>query len=503
MIPHCPACGFGGPGHKGPSQGPNPSPVKKASQPRYEQVADAVAKLIEDGTLRPGERAPSLRRTSERHGVSLATAVQAFIQLEARGLVESRPRSGYYVKARPREKSVATASPAPTIPMAGKLATLHASLFEAATLPGIVALGGAVPSADLLPTVRLNRLLAARARTAGKRGVGYDLPPGSEALRREIAKRMAEAGVAIAPPEILTTCGATEALMLALRAVARRGDAVAVECPTYFGILHVLEELGLEAVEIPMDEREGMDLKVLEQVLANRAVAACVSIPSFSNPLGSLMPEANKRRLVALLSARDIPLIEDDVFGELHFTPSRPRAAKSFDEEGLVVYCGSFSKSLAPGYRVGWIAPGRYAERVRALKLTHTLATATLPELAVADFLAHSGYDHYLRTARARYAENVARVSEAVLQSFPAGTKVNQPQGGFVLWVTLPAQVDAIDLYERALAQGVSFAPGHMFSLRQAHRNCLRISCGEPWSPKLRQAISIIAKLAGRLAAKP
>jgi DNA-binding transcriptional MocR family regulator len=468
----------------------------------YEQVAASVAALIEDGVLRAGERAPSLRRICDRHGVSMATAVQAFMQLESRGFLESRPRSGYYVKARPPGRVEAVASPAPSIPMAGRLATLHASLFEAATLPGIVPLGGAVPSAEMLPTVRLNRLLAARARTAGKRGVAYDLPPGSETLRREIAKRMAEAGVAIAPNQILTTCGATEALMLCLRAVTERGDAVAVESPTYFGILHLLEELGLEAVEVPMDPRDGMDLTALEKVLRRRPLAACISIPSFSNPLGSLMPEENKRRLVALLAARRIPLIEDDVFGELHFTASRPRAAKSFDDDGGVLYCGSFSKSLAPGYRVGWVAPGRYAERVRALKLTHTLATATLPELAVADFLAHGGYAHYLRSARSRYAANVARVSEAVTKIFPDGTQVSRPQGGFVLWVTLPAEVDAIEVYDRALAKGVSFAPGHMFSLRQAHRNCLRISCGEPWSPRLQEAIAVIGQLAKRLVSK-
>jgi len=468
--------------------------------PLYRDIADKIEALITNGVLRPGEKAPSLRRVSAQYGVSLTTVIQAFILLEDRGLVEARPKSGFVVRPRLPRMEEPTASKPPRAVTAVTVGGLQSRLFEAVMMPHIVPLGGAVPSAELLPTVKLNRILARVARSAGKRGVAYDMPPGSEALRREIAKHALDAGVTLLPGEIITTCGGTEALMLCLRAVAPRGSIVAVESPTYFGVLHAMEELGLKAVEIPMHPRDGMDLDALEKIVQAKSISACLSVPTFNNPLGSLMPEANKKRLVKILAARDIPLIEDDVFGELYYGAQRPHAAKAFDEKGLVMLCSSFSKSLAPGYRVGWVAPGRFYERVKALKLTSTLATATLPELAIAEFLANGGYERYLRSLRLIYAANVKRMSEAISASFPAGTKITQPQGGFVLWIELPKAVNALELHDRALTHEISIAPGPMFSPTQGFRNFIRISCGQPWSARIQSAIVTLGKLANQMA---
>lgn len=479
-----------------------PHPAAPAVKPPlYTQVADAVAKLIADGTLRPGERAPSLRRVCSQHGVSMSTAVQAFVELESRGLVEPRHKSGFFVRqpAAPARADATMPRP-PRVPMAGSLGNLHASLFDAVASENLIALGGAVPGADILPTVKLNRMLAEKARHAGARGVAYDLPPGSEALRRQISKRMARGGAVVAPADIITTCGATEALMLCLRAVTKPGDVVAVESPTYFGLLHVLEALSLRALEIPADPENGMRLDVLERALQKQRVQACIALPAFSNPLGASMPDEAKQRLVAMLKEREIPLIEDDVFGALPFGPKRPRSCKAFDDSGLVLFCSSFSKTLAPGYRVGWVAPGRYYHQVRMAKLTHTLATATLPELAVAGFLTEGGYDHWLRSVRAVFKDNVAQARRAILEHFPAGTIVTDPNGGFLLWVTMPPKVDALELYDRALAKGISIAPGHMFSLEQRYTHCIRISCGERWSPRIEGAIRTLGSLAKRQA---
>lgn len=478
-----------------------PTPPSKADPqpPLYLQIADAVAKLVSDGTLRPGERTPSLRAVCHQHGVSMSTAVQAFVELESRGVVEPRHKSGFFVK-QPAAAAFIDVPRPPRVPMAGSLGNLHASLFDAVASEKLIALGGAVPGADILPTVKLNRMLAEKARHAGARGVAYDLPPGSEVLRRQISKRMARGGAVVAPAEIITTCGATEALMLCLRVVTKPGDVVAVESPTYFGILHVLEALGLRALEIPTDAASGMRLDVLECALQKQRVHACIALPAFSNPLGASMSDEAKQRLVALLKAQEIPLIEDDVFGALPFGPKRSRSCKAFDDSGLVLFCSSFSKTLAPGYRVGWVAPGRYYHEVRMAKLTHTLATATLPELAVAGFLQEGGYDHWLRSVRAVFKNNVTQVRRAILEHFPAGTTVTDPKGGFLLWVTMPPKVNALELYERALAKGISIAPGHMFSLEQRYTNCIRISCGERWSPRIAGAIRTLGALATRLA---
>lgn len=387
--------------------------------PLFERIAADLAELIGAGTLGAGARLPSLRRTGRQHRVSLTTAVQAYRLLEDRGLIEARPKSGFFVRARPL--TLGEPGPSRPAPHATRVdvASLQTRLFDAVRLPEVAPLGAAYPSAAHLPTARLARSLAAMARRAGEAGLLYDLPPGCEALRREISRRALDAGARLPPDEFITTSGGTEALTLCLRAVTKPGDVVALESPTYFGLLQTVEHLGLQAVEIPMHPRDGLDLDVLERTLAQRKLAACVAVPNFSNPLGSLMPDAHQRRLVELLARREVPLIEDDINGELPHEGPRPGVAKRFDRHGLVLLCGSFSKTLAPGYRVGWVAPGRFYERVKALKLTSTLATATLPQMAVADFVANGGYDHHLRGLRAHLAEGVRRLSAAVSPPSP------------------------------------------------------------------------------------
>jgi DNA-binding transcriptional MocR family regulator len=338
-------------------------------------------------------------------------------------------------------------------------------------------------------------MLAAAARRAGPASLEYDMPPGCLALRRALARRALDWGLHLSPDEIITTSGCMEAILLSLRAVTRPGDIVAVESPTYFGLIQVIEQLGLKALEIPTHPRSGMDLEALERALRSRRVAACLAIPNFSNPLGSLMPRAAKERLVAMLGKRDIPLIEDDLYGDLHFGPERPHVAKSFDRKGLVMLCGSFSKSLAPGYRVGWLVPGRYFQKTRNLKCTSTGATGTLPQLALADYMANGGYDHHLRGLRQALKRQMEQISHAVAESFPREIKMTRPAGGIVLWVELPPRVDALRLHAKALAEKISIAPGPMFSPRNQFRNFIRLNCGEPWSPQLERAIGLLAYL--------
>ncbi|HEV7867787.1 MAG TPA: PLP-dependent aminotransferase family protein, partial [Chthoniobacteraceae bacterium] len=373
--------------------------------------------------------------------------------------------------------------------------SLQSRIFDAARMPDVVPLGAAYPGAEHLPVAKLSRIMASVARSAGARGISYDMPPGSEVLRRQIAKRSLDRGLNLSPDEILTTCGGTEALAICLRAVTKCGDVVAVESPTYFGVLQQIEELGLKAVEIPMHPRDGMNLDALERALKSRRIAACLAVPNFNNPLGSLMPDANKQRLVEILARRDVPLIEDDINGGLHHSGNRPRAAQSYDKDGRVMLCGSFSKTLAPGYRVGWVVPGRYYEKVKALKLASTLATGSLPQLAIAEFMANGGYDHHLRSLRRNFAAQIRQMSDAVVEAFPAEIKLTRPSGGFVLWVELPQSVSALKLHERALAEKISIAPGPMFSATQSFQNFIRLNCGHSWSPEIERAVGILGGL--------
>jgi len=462
----------------------------------YAQVAGKIEKLIRAGVLRPGDRVPSVRRACDQHGISLTTAVQAYRLLENRGLIEARPKSGFFVRSQLSHRVLEPAtSRVRHSAMRIGVGSLQSRIFDAVRMPDVVPLGAAYPGVENLPVQKLSRIMAAVARSAGERGMSYDMPPGSEQLRRQIARRSLDWGGSLSPDEVITTCGGTEALALCLRAVTKPGEVIAVESPTYFGVLQQIEELRLKALEIPMHPRDGMDLDALEQAVKSRRIAACLAVPNFNNPLGSLMPDERKERLVALLARRDIPLIEDDVNGELYHTEHRPRVAQSYDKKGTVLLCGSFSKTLAPGYRVGWVAPGRYYEKVKSLKFASTLATASLPQFAIAEFVANGGYDHHLRSLRHNFAAQIRRMSDAVAEAFPAQIKFTRPVGGFVLWIELPKTVSALRLHELALARKISIAPGPMFSATQNFRNFIRINCGHSWNIRVERAVGLLGAL--------
>jgi DNA-binding transcriptional MocR family regulator len=466
----------------------------------YDQVAEQIVQLIDAGTLRPGERIPSVRILSRQQGVSVSTVLQAYRLLEDRGLIEARPQSGYFVC-----RNQWTPPAEPTISRPAKQATqvnvseLVMRVMRASQNPALVRLGAALPSPELLPTAQLNRCLSAVGRRSGFAGSEYSVPPGNLALRTQIARRAFEAGCALSPDEIVITCGGMEALNLCLRVVAKPGDTIAIEAPTYFGVLQCIESLGLKAVEIPTHPRDGVSLDALSYALETQPIKACLFVLNFNNPLGSCMPDANKARLVQMLAERGIPLIDDDIYGDLAFNGKRPRPAKSFDQNGLVLLCDSFSKTLAPGYRVGWCAPGRWQQQVEHLKFVTNVATATLPQMAVADFLANGGYNHHLRRIRKLYAEKVQLMSQAVSASFPAGTRITRPTGGYVLWIEMPPSVNSLELFDRALAAGISIVPGPVFSAKGKFKNFIRLNSGNPWSKSIERAVAQLGKFAHEL----
>ncbi len=468
----------------------------------YKQLALRVSELIEHGTLRPGERVPSVRKYSVQQDVSIATVTQAYRLLEDRGLIEARPQSGYYVRARrwtpPPEPEIYRPAP--------RSVKVHVSdmvmqVVKAASNPGLVRLGAALPSPELFPSKQLNRITAAIGRRSPHTCNSYDPPPGNPALRVQLARRAMEAGCTLSPDDIITTCGATEALNLCLRAVARPGDTIAIESPTFFGILQMIESLGMRACEIPTFPREGVCLDSLKARLDSCRIKACLFTLNFNTPLGSCMPDEKKRLLVKMLAERQIPLIEDDIYGSLAFGPARPKVAKAFDEEGWVLLCDSFTKTLSPGCRVGWTAPGRFRDRVEYLKFVSTGATASLPQMAVAEFLQTGGYEHHLRKVRRHYAAQVQRMSETVTRYFPAGTKITRPTGGIALWVELPPHVNSLDVYQRALREKITIAPGSMFSPTQKFQNFVRLNCGNLWSDAIENAIRTLGHIIAQ--AKP
>lgn len=464
---------------------------------RYEELAGFIAGLVENGTLPPGSRAPSLRQLSRDRRASLSTALQAYQVLEDRGILEARPRSGFYVARRPTVPLEApVASSPPGTPTKVAISATVLKLLEYAADPRFAPLGCAIPSAELLAAGRLDRFLARAARVKGLACNVYTTPKGDPQLRQEIARRALRWGQGLSPEDIVVTNGCTEALNLALKSVSRPGDTIAIESPTYFGLLHVLEALDLRVLELPTNAATGIDLSSLRRAIERNSVAACLLSSSFNNPLGCTMPDDGKLDLLRLLAEHDVPLIEDDVYGDIYFGAERPKPFAAVDPSANTIYCSSFSKTIAPGYRIGWLSSGRYVQDVLEHKLASTLSSPALPQVALADFLSCGGYDSHLRRIRRTFATNIYHMTRAIERSFPAGTRVSRPEGGFVLWVELPQPCNARAILHEALKRGVCFAPGDVFSATERYRHCLRLSCGYSWDRRIAEGLEAIGALA-------
>ena len=480
---------------------PRHPPATEAA--RYRRLADELGEAIRGGVLRPGDRLPSVRETCRRRGVSPSTVFQAYGLLETQGLVEPRERSGYFVKAQRRAQRAAprpAAARDEATPVA--VSELAFDLLGASADPGLVPLGSAFPAASLFPLDELARCGVRALRRLAPGRVASALLAGDPGLRDALRRRHALHGVTLAEDELLITNGAMEALNLCLQAVTQPGDVVVVESPTFYAALQALERLHLRAVEVRTDPRDGVDLDALAELLQRQRVAACWFMTSFQNPLGALMPTPRTQQLVQLLARHGVPLIEDDVYGELHGEGPRPPPAKAFDTTGGVLYCSSFSKCLAPGYRVGWAAAGRHARDVQRLKMMSTLATSLPPQLALAEYLAQGGYDRHLRRLRAALQSERQRGMRLIERHFPAGTRMTRPSGGYFVWLELPPQVKALELHAKARALGISTAPGVLFSADARFANHLRLNLGHPGDARLDKALRQLGELAAGLASQ-
>jgi DNA-binding transcriptional MocR family regulator len=467
---------------------------------RYQELADLTEALIDQGVMRAGERLPSIRQACRTYQVSPITVTQAYYLLESRGLIEARPRSGYFVRGR-----IAPTLPEPdmTRPVSGatelQISDFIFQILESTKNPAVVPLGSSFPSPYLFPLDKLGRFLANAARRLDPLATVTDLPPGNEELRRQLALRYLAHGANVSPQEIVVTSGALEGINLCLQAVTRPGDLIAVESPTFYAGLQAAERLGLRVVEIPTHPRDGVSLEALEGILQLHPVKACLLMLNFSNPTGSLVPDERKTALLDLLRRHQVPLIEDDVYSELYFGPQAPLCSKSEDRDGLVMHISSFAKCLAPGYRLGWVAAGRFAKQIQRQKLSTSLATTVPVQIALAEYLKHGGFDNHLRHLRRTLAQQEAALVAAVDRHFPAGTRLARPQGGYFLWLELPPRVNALNLHQQALAHGISTAPGPIFSAQREFTHYLRLNFGHPDFPEMETAIATLGALATAL----
>jgi len=462
----------------------------------YQEVAERIELLIEKKALKVGDKLLSVRSLSKEQGISLSTAFQAYYHLESKGLVEARPQSGYYVKFSPKhtfEVPLCCSPSEEAVPVT--LDEMISSVYNDLRSNKLINFSLGAPAPELLPAAKLNKAVMQALRSSPDSCLNYEHIQGNVELRKQIARQSFNWGGTLSEDDIVVTAGCMEALSLSLKAITKPGDAVAIESPTYFGIFQVMESLGLKVVEIPTDPATGIDLDYLETSIRKFNIKTCLFVCNFNNPMGSCLPDEKKKKLVELLTRHNVPLIEDDIYGELFFGKTRPRTCKSFDKKGMVIQCGSFSKSLAPGYRIGWAVPGKFKENVIRLKRMNNVSTNTLAQSAIANFLANGRYELHLRHLRKALHTQCLRYIQAVSAYFPEGTRVTRPEGGFALWLELDKKVDTYKLHKRALKHGIGIAPGQIFSSQGRFENCFRMSFGQPWSDRIEQGIRTLGEL--------
>ena len=466
---------------------------------RYLDLATTLGSRIEQGLHAAGDRLPSVRTLSLEYGVSLTTVQQAYRWLEMSGLVEARPRSGWYVPAARR---------APELPQMGKPNLRPTDVTDWGQVQDLldleregetVQLGRGMPDVDT-PTLRpLQAALAREGRHAGIASLHYNDIQGVPVLREQLARLAADAGYRATPDALIITTGCQEALSCAVRVLCAPGDIVAIASPSYHGMMQILKEAGVQVFEIPCDPLQGISLEALELALERWPVKAIQVIPNASNPLGYTMPQHRRLGLIRLAQRFDVPIIEDDIYGDLAYGWPRPPALKALDEDGRVLLCSSFSKTLAPGLRVGWIAPGRYFDKVLRMKYTNSGPTAPLPQIAVAEFLRKGHYPTHLRRMRRQYQRQRDIMTEWIRRYFPEGTRVSQPRGGFTLWVELPELFDTHTLDPMLRDSGIVIAHGDIFSAAGKYRNCMRLSHACAFDARTEWAVRRIGEAASAL----
>lgn len=459
------------------------------------QIADSIEHQILHNVLKLGDKLPSLRSISNDKAVSLSTSQQAYYELESRGLIESRPQSGYYVSfAHKNLQNLPSVSQPIMAKKSDKVEDIMTAVvqnFEKAE----VYLSSASLSPELVPIAKLNKCVIAATRSLKDSGVGYS-KIGSVKLKTQIAKRSISWGGKLQADDIIPTGGSIDSISFCLLSLTKRGDTIVVESPVYFGILRLAQSLGLHVIELPTHPITGIEVDALKKVIEKKKIKLCILITNFSNPMGSCMPNENKKEVVQLMEKHNIPLIEDDLYADLYFGNQRPNSCKTYDESGIVLWCGSFSKTLVSGYRVGWVAPGKFKALIERTKLFHSMYSSTITHEAIGNFLEEGRYENHLRKTRQILHRNSLQFHRCISEYFPEYTKVTRPLGSMNLWVELNKTSDVLELYNKAIVNKISITPGRMYTLQNLYNNCFKLSYGMLWTDKVENALKLLGKLA-------
>ena len=471
--------------------------MKPSTHFRYVALADEIQENINKGTFSPGEKLPSLRKLHHQLGLSISTVHQAYIELEKRGRVEAREKSGFYVRAlRQSPLAVPKQEPVRARPCKVKVNDLAKTIIKDLQSDEVLRLGASIPSRELMPLRQLSRILKSiHTETLQRQIATYDLCNGNPELREALSQRMMGSVVPITAEDIITTNGCLDAVSLCLRAVTKPGDTILVESPAFHCFLQLIEDLNLYVVEIPGQPEDGISPDMFKRLLSTNRIKACLFNSNFQNPLGSVIKIKNKAAILSTAYEFNIPIIEDDIYGDLYFGSKRPGTFKGLDDRGMVLYCSSFSKSLAPGLRTGWTVPGKYFDAVLRMKLNTAISSPAVTHGTVAQFIRTGAYDRHLRQYRRQLKNQASATAIAVSKYFPPDTRISFPRGGMFIWVELDPAVDSMKVYQRAYEEKISILPGIICATSDRYNNCLRLNCGIKWSPRLENGIRTLGKI--------
>ncbi|CDG21409.1 Transcriptional regulator containing a DNA-binding HTH domain and an aminotransferase domain [Xenorhabdus poinarii G6] len=467
----------------------------------YEIIADEVATAITNGQLQPGTRIRSIRAYANSRNISINTVKTAYRLLEDRGLIVARPQSGYFVNHTLPEllEQQHAHTFREKLPLTG-INRLFSTILEYQAKEGYLDLALACPTGDrFYPANRLRKLTSQLIRSTKTSLTSYTLPPGSFRLRSQIARRGLHLGMVLSADDILITHGTMEALSLAVRATTRPGDRIAVETPTFYNLYPMLEDLGRRIIEIKTHPHTGMCLDTLQKLIDKGEISAVMTIPSGHNPLGFTMPEENRRRLAKMANRYQIPVIEDAMYAELQYSERPVFNIKAFDEDGWVLVCASYTKTVAPDFRIGWLEAGRFRDLVHQLKFTTTVAESTILTETLGMFLENGSYDLHLRHLKRLYNSQIDSIRACIAKHFPEGTRVSRPQCGFILWLELPKGLDTLLLFHSALDEKILCMPGLLCSGNQSFNHCLRLAVCFEFDESHLDGIARLGKLACHL----
>lgn len=463
---------------------------------QYQQLAQQISSKIEHGELREGQRLMSLRQYAEQQKVSLNTAKSCYELLEAQGLIFVKPKQGYFVQAQPRAPLQTPVPQHPdflSIPRDVSNLELQMEIHEAAIKNELIHLGSIQLSPNLVPVEVIRKSLQRALKHSKPEDFLYSDRQGHIQLRQALSAHWAEDGIHLSPEDVYITNGCMPALSVVIQSISHAGDSIIVPTPNFNGQLQLLAVLKRKMIEIPAST-EGLDLLRLEQAMQNPAAKACLITSNFQNPLGFCLSHQDKEKIAQLAAKYQCYVIEDDIYAECSFSQQRPLPIKYWDESGYVIYCGSISKSLSTAYRVGWFCVPERLKHLRYKFISKNVAVNTPLQLGLVDLIYSRAYRQHLRTLGPILKQQVAQYREFLIQAFHGvEMSINQPSGGYALWLQFPDQIDSLAMYYYAQSHGINIVPGKVFGEDQRYNNCIRLNAGHALSAQIIDAVHILA----------